>query len=377
MSLRVGVNLLWMVPGEVGGSEEYSVRLLEAFARARPDDIELVLFVNNRVPDAHPTLAAAFPTVVGPSSSASRPGRVLVESTWLVRQTRAERLDLVHHLGGTMPWRRPTPGLVTIHDLQPWVHPQNFSAVKRAYLRMTVPPSARRAAVVTTLSAFVKADVVARLGVDGDRVVQIPPGLDQPAAVAVADAERVLADLDLSGRGFVIYPAITYPHKNHVVLVRAFAQVVSADPEARLVLTGGVAGAEPTIAAEIDRLGLEGQVIRTGRLAVGDFNTLFGSATAMAFPSIYEGFGMPALEAMSRGVPVVAAANTALPEVLGGAGLLVDPDDIDGWATALTEVLGDTARRADLAGAGRVRAAEFDWDRSAAALADAYRRARP
>jgi len=374
---RVGANLMWLVPGVVGGSEEYSVRLLEAFHRSMPDDLELVLFVNRSVPAAHPTLTAAFPTVVAPGSGRSRGARVALESTWLARQIRAEGVDLVHHLGGTMPMLRNVPGLVTIHDLQPFVHPEHFSLVKRAYLRATVPPSVRRAEVVVTLSEFTRRDVIERVGVDADRVVLVPPGLDQPAPVPAELAAEVLRRHGLADRPYVLYPAITYVHKNHVALVQAFAHVARADPAPMLVLTGGAADAEAELQAEIARLDLAGRVVRTGRVPVTDFDALFASATALAFPSRYEGFGMPVLEAMSRGVPVIASSNTALPEVVDGAGVLVDPDDVEGWAEAITTVLADPARRAELVALGHRRAEEFSWARSAGALADAYRQARP
>jgi glycosyltransferase involved in cell wall biosynthesis len=384
--MRVGANLMWLVPGVVGGSEEYSVRLLEAWARrstggqspddGQPDAVELVLFVDPALPAAYPDLVSAFPTVIAPKHASSKGARVLLESTWLTRQARSERLDLVHHLGGTMPVVRLTPGLVTIHDLQPFVHPHHFSLAKRSYLHATVPTSVRQAEVVITLSNFTRHDVIERMGVDPGRVVLVPPGLDRPTPVEPQAAERVRHRHGLAGRPYFLYPAITYAHKNHVMLIRAFAQVAAAHPEPMLVLTGGVADAESDLMSEIERLGLGSRVVRTGRVSVAEFNALFASATALTFPSRYEGFGMPALEAMSRGVAVIASSNTALPEVLAGAGLLLDPDDGDGWAGAMAALLDDAGRRTGLVELGHRRAAEFDWDASERALARAYHQAR-
>jgi glycosyltransferase involved in cell wall biosynthesis len=373
--VHVGANLMWLVPGVVGGSEEYSVRLLEAFARRPADDLELVLFVDPALPAAHPGLVSAFPTVVAPRVPSGKAARVALESTWLARQTRSEGLDLVHHLGGTMPLLRSTPGLVTIHDLQPFVHPQNFSLVKRGYLYATVPTSVRRAEVVVTLSQFTRDDVTERMGVDPERIVLVPPGLDRPATVEPPAVERALDRHGLTGRPYFLYPAITYAHKNHGTLVRAFAEVAATYPEPMLVLTGGAADAETDLSSEIERRGLSGRVVRTGRIPVGEFDALFASATALTFPSRYEGFGMPVLEAMSRGVAVIASSNTALPEVLAGAGLLLDPDDVDGWAGAMSVLLSDPGRGARLVELGHRRAAQFDWDTSALALAGAYHRA--
>jgi glycosyltransferase involved in cell wall biosynthesis len=372
---RIGANLLWLVPGVVGGSEEYTVRLLESFGRLTTHDLELVFFVNRAFVDAYPLLVAAHPTVVAPISGGSRPLRVAAESTWLARQARAEGIDLMHHLGGTMPAHRSGPGMVSIHDLQPLSSPEHFSRVKRAYLRATVPPSVRRAEIVVTLSEFTRGDVAERIGIDPDRIVLVPPGLDPPHPFDIGEIEQVRGRYGLGIRPFFLYPAITYPHKNHVTLVRAFGRLAVAHPEPLLVLTGGEARAEPEVRAEIESLGLSDRVIRTGRIPAGDLEALFGSATALTFPSRYEGFGLPALEAMSRGVPVIASSTTAFPEVVGDAGLLVDPDDIDGWAAAMALLLAEPGRRADLAARGRERAARFSWVASADALVSAYHRA--
>ncbi len=184
----------------------------------------------------------------------------------------------------------------------------------------------------------------------------------------------VRAHYDVPGP-FLLYPAVTWAHKNHVALVRVLAALHAKHPELMLVLTGAVGPAEATLTAEIDRLGLAGAVRRTGRVPGVDVNGLYDEALATVVPSRYEGFGIPALEAMRRGCPVVAANATALPEVVGDAGVLVDPDDIDGWVAAIDAIIGDPERRAALVEAGRSRAAYFNGERAAAALLSAYRRA--
>jgi glycosyltransferase involved in cell wall biosynthesis len=142
-----------------------------------------------------------------------------------------------------------------------------------------------------------------------------------------------------------------------------------------LVLTGGEGSAEPGLAAEIDRLGVRARVRRTGRVPLADVMGLVEVAEVVAVPSTYEGFGVPVAEAMTRGTPVVAARSTALPEVVGDAGLLVDPDDPDAWAGALAHLLGSPEERERLGAAGRARAVRWAPAAVAAALLDAYRRA--
>ena len=193
------------------------------------------------------------------------------------------------------------------------------------------------------------------------------PGWGTPPAV-------VRAHYDIPGP-FLLYPAVTWAHKNHVTLVRALAALHAHHPDLILVLTGAIGPAEAALTAEIDRLGLADSVRRTGRVPAVDVNGLYDEAVATVVPSRYEGFGIPALEAMRRGCPVVAANATALPEVVGDAGVLVGPDDIDGWVAAIDAIIGDPERRSALVEAGLSRAVSFSGERAAAALLSAYRRA--
>ncbi|MGZ4705812.1 MAG: glycosyltransferase family 4 protein [Acidimicrobiales bacterium] len=374
--IRVGANLLWLVPGVVGGSEEYTVRMLESLARLPQDRVALTLFVNRALLDAHPDLVAAFPTVVAPLAGSSRGVRVAAEATWLARQARSERLDLVHHLGGTMPILRGTPGLVTIHDLQPFAFPDHFNLIKRAYLRATVPTSVRHAVAVVVLTEWTRTDVVDRLGIDPERILLVPPSIDPPMPVDPEVVRQVRLRYGIADAPFFLYPAITYAHKNHLGLVRAFAGVAEVDERSVLVLTGGEADAETALQSEIGRLGLGDRVRRTGRIPRRDLDALFSEARALTFPSRYEGFGIPTLEAMSRGVPVIASTSGALPEVVGDGGVLIDPDDVEAWTHAMLQVLLDQEHRDAMVARGSARAAGFTWNASAEALVRAWDTAR-
>jgi alpha-1,3-rhamnosyl/mannosyltransferase len=175
----------------------------------------------------------------------------------------------------------------------------------------------------------------------------------------------------LTGR-VVVYPAITHRHKNHVVLVRALAELGTSHADVQLVLLGGRGPAEGLLGEQVARLGLRDRVVRPGRVPDADRDGLYAMASVLAFPSRYEGFGAPVLEAMAAGLPVVAAAAAALPEVVDGAGLLVPPDEPEAWAEALALVLDDEQEAELLRAAGRSRAATFTATRSAAALVHAY-----
>ncbi|CAN5802968.1 glycosyltransferase family 1 protein [soil metagenome] len=373
---RVGVNLLWLVPGVVGGSEEYTTRLLRGVAEKAPPDLALTLFVLRPFLAAHPELSAAHRTVVLGLSGRNKVARVAAESTWLASESRRRGVELMHHAGGILPTVRTAPAVLTIHDLQPLVLPENFSPLKRTFARTMVPRSARAARLVVTPSEHARRSVISRLGVAPGRVRVVPHGID-PAEAARRPGRtgaEVRARYRLAGP-FFLFPAITYPPKNHLVLVRAFARLAKAEPTALLVLPGAAGPAEEALTAEIDRLDVADRVRRLGRIPWSDLDTLYREAAALTFPSRFEGFVAPVLEAMSRGCPVLAADATALPEVVGDAGLLLPPDDSEEWCRAMIAVLDDAERRRRAGSAGLARAAEFGWGRAAGALLNAYRTA--
>ena len=370
MTRRVGVNLLWLRPGQVGGTETYLTRVLRAIASVRPPDIELHLFVLPTFPDAHPDLAAAFPTHVAPLPSPARPLRVAAEATWLGAAAVRRGLELIHHGGGTVPPVRTVPALVTVHDLQYLTFPDTFSAVKLLFLSRMVPQAVRRSRIVTTTSEYVRGRIIEAFAVPGDRVMVVPPVASEPP-VERREVALVAARLQIEGPYFVYPTAAPYPHKNHAVLIDALAGV----PDATLVLTGQPWPPDSPLAQRARELGVASRIRHTGYVDPGDLDALYRGAVATLFPSKYEGFGMGVLEAMARGCPVVAAATTALPETVGGGGLLADADDPAAWAGAMSRLLADPDQRDALGRAAAARAATFTPEQGAAAQLAAYERA--
>jgi glycosyltransferase involved in cell wall biosynthesis len=370
--LHIGVNLLWLVPGVVGGSEEYTTRLLAARLEHPPGDIDLTLFVLRPFVDAYPELVDAYPTAVCPISGVSKTIRIAAEATWLAMQARRRGVDLMHHAGGTIPLLRATPAMLTIHDLQPLLLPDNFSRAKQAYLRWRLPASARKSLRVVTLTEYTLGTIVKRLNVPVERVDIVAPGFTSALAEEASGDPR--ETYDITGP-FFLYPAITYPHKNHELLLRAFASVVKEHPDVLLVLTHRAAQMERQLEELAASLGIEGSIRRLGHINRGDLTWLYKHAVALTFPSRFEGFGLPVLEAMGHGCPVIAAATTALPEVVGASGVLLSPDDADAWAAAMIELLTDHDRREWLAEAAIARTAEFLWSASAHQMQRAYERA--
>ena len=373
--LRVLANLCSIVPGHVGGSEIYASRLLTAVALLGPDkapavELEVAAMAHTRA--AHPGLGA-LRWHESPWRADSRPLRIAVESTWLT--SRSAGFDVVHHFGGRLPARRSGATVLTVHDIQPLDVPVNFSVAKRLYLRWAVPRSALASDLVAVPSRWVADRVAERLAVPGDRIAVVPSTYAlAPGVRAAGESEALPLDIppSLTGQRFVLYPAATYPHKNHGLLIAAHAAVWARHGEPLLVLTGAVGRAHSVVAEQAVRTA---GVVHLGWVDGTRLASLIATAVAVAFPSRYEGFGLPVLEAMAAGTPVIAAAATALPEVVGDGGLLVDPDDLDGWIDALLEVRTGSSDVAGRVARGLARAALFAPERVAASLVDAWKRA--
>lgn len=383
MSLRVAVNLLWCVPGEVGGSEEYLARQLAGLAEIDPDAARVspTLFALDAYAAAHPDLADRFAVVSPRLDGRRRSVRVGVEHTWLARRTRTGRrrsvratenptFDLVHHGGGTAPVLGGRPILLTVHDLQYLQYPQYVSPRKLRYLRAAVPRSVARAAVVATPTEFVRSTVLDAFDIEPSRVVVVPHGVPARTRAVEVDEAALRARYGLGRGPVLVYPAITHPHKRHDLLLEAMARHWT-DPDLRLVLLGGRGAADDIVAERIAELGLGDRVVRPGRVPDADRDGVIAIAQALVFPSSYEGFGAPLIEAMAIGTPVVCGDHPALREVAGGAALVL-PDDVEAWADAPERAHRERTR---LVAAGRERLAAFTTGASATALLAAYEQA--
>jgi len=386
MAVSVAVNLLWCDPGRVGGSEQYLTRQLEGLVEIDPDShrIEATIMASRRYADAHPDLTSSLMTVTPRWSMSARPVRIAAEHTWLWRRRGA--VDVVHHGGGTMPAGFTTgraATVLTIHDLQYLSYPEYFSRARLAYLRAVVPRSARRATVITAPSNYVASTVVDAFGLDPARVVVVPHGLaeseisDTAVAPGITVADERAATLEqvrhrygIGPEPFVVYPAITHPHKNHAVLIEALADPRIGDLQ--LVLIGGRGTAEAEVGARIAHHGLDRRVIRPGRVSDAERDALIAGAEALVFPSRYEGFGAPIIEAMASGTAVIASDHPALVEVGADAAVYLSPDEPGAWAEALGQVTEHDHRRVRV---GLERARLFEARFSAAALIEAYEQA--
>jgi alpha-1,3-rhamnosyl/mannosyltransferase len=371
--MNVAVNLLWSVPG-VGGSEEYLARQLDGLARLAAEEhteVRVTAFAPRGYSLRRPDVAATHEVVEAPSGCASRPVRVALENTWLARRTAG--FDLVHHGGGTSPRRGSGPVVLTVHDVQWCEYPEYFSRIKLAWLRRVVPSSLAHATRIAVPSSFVAGTLGRHFGVDPARIDVVRHGLEPAVGQDPTPEAELRRRLGLGSRTVVVFPAITHPHKNHRFLLRLMASGRGpwSDEDLVVVFAGGPGRAEDELGAEIARLGLGDRVIRPGRVGHADRDALVSMAAAMVFPSLYEGFGAPVIEAFRLGTPVICSDRGSLPEV-GGEAALVTPLDADAWDAALARAID---RRSEIAAAGRARADTFRSVDSARDLIECYRRA--
>ncbi len=295
----------------------------------------------------------------------------------------AERIagpaDIFHSPDFTLPPLSKAAGVVTIHDLSFLKIPECADPGLREYLTARVPPSVARAARVLADSENTRRDVIELLGAAPEKVSVVYAGVE-PRFRPVIDKQQLAA---VSKRYqlpelFVLFVGTIEPRKNLSRLISAYSEMrrQTGLPH-QLVLSGSKGWLYEDIFKEVTREGLEKDVQFLGFVADVDLPALYTLADLFVFPSLYEGFGLPPLEAMACGTPVVASNNSSLPEVLGDAARFVDAEDVTGLADAMATVLADGALRTRLAGLGREQAARFTWEDAAKQLVEAYGAARP
>ncbi len=298
-----------------------------------------------------------------------------VRIPWLYpRLARADGLALLH-MTYIAPPRSPVPVVLSVHDISYRIFPQYFSPRVRLVLGLLVGPSVRHAARVIVISERTRQDVIRFYRVPPERIVVTPlAAAPQYSPQSEEEVGRIRRKYGLPERYFLAVGNVQ-PRKNLPRLVRAFAAVVEQTAETRdvkLVIVGRSAWRGSEVETVVRQLGLQQRVLFTGYVPDQDLPALYTGALAFCYPSLYEGFGLPPLEAMACGTPVVASNASSLPEVVGDAGLLVEPTSVAGIAAALYRLLHDEEVRQEYSRRGLARAARFSWERTARLTRDVY-----
>jgi glycosyltransferase involved in cell wall biosynthesis len=372
---RIGLNLLYLVPGRVGGSEVYANELLAALHALAPE-LDLVVYC---APEARDALAAmpwahAASFVSAPVASRNKPARFLAEQTWLPARAARDHVQLLHSLGTTAPALGRVPSVVTVLDLIYHHVPSTFPLASRLALELVVPLAARRAAAIVAISQAGRDDIATTLAIGPERVAVTPLGLGVSEVRARTAPEVLRARYTLRPEQEVILCAsAALPHKNLERLITCVAQIAPTHDVA-LILVGHAGRDTERLTAHAQRAGVGERVRLTGWIERADLEGLYDLARVFAYPSLIEGFGMPLLEAMARGVPVASSNAAALTEVGGDAAEYFEPLDVAAMAVAITRLLEDETRRGELIARGRSRAREFTWERCARDTLAVYRR---
>ena len=372
-AMRVGLNLLFLVPGETGGMEVYARELMAALAVARPD-LELVAFVNREAAAAPGPWQDLGRMVVVPVDGRSRVQRVRAEQLALPGRARGEGIELLHSLASTAPARGRYRRIVTIHDLHYRVLPDAHFGLLGLGMRVLVPLAARGSDRVIAISEATAADVRRYLKVPASRLDVIPSGIGVSPGGEVAPEALLRERHGLGRRPVALSVSAKRPHKN---LVRLFEALAAIAPASRpvLVVPGYPTPYERELREAGRRLGVLDDVRLLDWVSSAELEGLYALASVFVFPSLNEGFGLPVLEAMRRGVPVACSNVTSLPEVAGDAALLFDPLSVPAITAAMQRILGDPPEARRLRVAGRARAAIFTWEATARATARSYERA--
>ena len=348
---------------KLGGNESYAVNLIEALAEI--DSVnQYTIYVTTS--EAHERFSSRWPNFKVRSTLPHTP--LIRIPLILSAELRKNPVDVLH-VQFTAPPFAPCPVVVSIHDLSFEHLPQTFNRRSRTQLRLTVRHSARRAARILSLSEHTRRDIIETYGINPHRVTAIP--IAAPVHFGpISDnreLQRVRHNYGIDG-DYILSVGSIQPRKNLARLVRAYASLRgegSADKLPKLVLVGKCAWLYDETLRTLDELGVRDSVILTGYVPESDLPALYSSALCFVYPSYFEGFGLPPLEAMKCGAPVIVGNRTSLPEVVGDAGLTVDPFDVDAIAGAIRKLMNDPTLRAKLSQKGQDRASAFTWRETA------------
>lgn len=370
--LRIAIDAHSVGTG-LGGNESYATNLIEALAEI--DEVNQYTVYVTR-PEAIKRFGNRWPNV---NLRSTRPHTPLIRiPLTLGAELRKNPVDVLH-VQFTSPPFAPCPVVVSIHDLSFEHLPETFKRRSKMQLRLTVRRSARRAAQVIALSQHGRTDLIDTYGLDPGRVSAIP--LAAPAHFGPVkdekELQRVRQTYGIEG-DYILSVGSIQPRKNLPRLVAAFSRLRQAEPEGKLpqlVIVGKCAWLYEETLRAIKELRLSNSVVLTGYVPESDLPALYSGAACFVYPSYFEGFGLPPLEAMKCGAPVIVGNRTSLPEVVGDAALLVDPFEVDDIAAAIKKVISDPDLQSQLSVKSLLRARLFDWRETARQTLAVYDRA--
>ncbi len=371
--IALGLDLLFLIPDETGGRETYTRELMSAVMRRAPD-LALTAFVNRETPASWVRALGGRPRVIRLPVSARRPDSwALGEAVLLPAAGRRAGIALLHSPANFAPVRAPFRRVMSLHDLQYRAVPELLTRARRIGTAVLLEAAARRADRLITGSHASRLEIEEALGIPGERIDVIHHGLGLPVPDSVTAEDELRSRYRLRSRPVVLSVSTDLPHKNLDVMIEALSRM---EPAARPVaVIAGPRTDSGRLAQHARAAGVVDDVRLLGFQSAPDLEGLYRLATCAVFPTLYEGFGLPVVEAMTRGVPVICSDIPPVQEVAGNAALSFRPDSAEELAAAVARLLADRALRDDLILRGRRRAADFSWDAAAQATLSSYERA--
>jgi len=362
--MHVGINLSYLRPKAVGGSEVYVRELISRLARLPGTRVTVFCWDEAAASFANDQ---ALEVIVISTGRFSQLRRLIVDNISLAQALRKTPVDVLfspaNFAAPLLPCR--VPQVATVHDFQHAHIPECFTAGERLFRTALFRATFLRCRRIIAISDATRQDAMLGYGLKEDRIVTVLEGVSHSPPPEASECEAVRVRYDLPETYF-FYPAMTAPHKNHKVLLDAL-RALRADSccDAHLVFSGARTEHYTEVERNARELGLADYVHHIGFLPREDVFPVLASSRGLVFPSLFEGFGLPVLEAMQCNVPVIAANTTSIPEVAGDAAILLPPEASKAWAAAMATMLCDELRSQELVALGRTNIKKFSWDRCA------------
>ena len=355
--MKLGIDAR-LIQGDFTGDSTYWRGLIEALSRL---DVEFVIYLDAKLPEPEISVSKSIPVRIlhAPCSR--------VWSAWTFPRALKEDGIQVAHVQYTIPPRMPCPTVTTIHDVSFKRHPEFFKLKDRLILDWAVKRASKKAARIIAPSQHTKKELVQLYRIDPAKITVTYEGVDaqfRPMDRQVARA--LVGEKHGIHSPFILTLGVIQPRKNLGRLLDAFSALKgNLESEHKLVIVGKQGWKEADLQGRIAALGLAKNVVLTGYVPYEDLPALYNAADVFVYPSVYEGFGLPPLEAMACGTPVITGNQSSLPEVVGEAGLMVDPFDPEAFTDAMARVLSSESLRSEMSSRGLAQAKKFSWDRMA------------
>jgi glycosyltransferase involved in cell wall biosynthesis len=368
MTTRVAINGLatTLLPS---GGRTYLLNLVDELTTVAGDDYRFYLLcsAHNAGVFAERELSARVQLVIFPAIFASPYLRVFLEQFWLPLWLKLRNIDLLFASRNIMPLLAPCKSVIGVHSMHLNYQGIPLPGWRRRLAHLLLKASGQRADAIVAVSHYAGATYIEQYQLPGTKLFVAPNGLDRAMSACDTPTEPLV------GGEYLLFVSTLFPHKNPEFLIRVFSELVETRPTTKLVVVGrDPQGLLPGLREQVEQLGLSERVQFMGTVSDETLRQLYTHARAFVFPSLLEGFGLPVLEAMAHGVPVVASNRTSLPEVVGDGGIVLEPEDEREWARTIARLLDDEGLRYVMGQRAERRAGQYTWARTARRVLDCF-----